>query len=134
MRIKEALAFIASFLKADTSTLSSGTAVDVNGAGKIAGIAVIGALAVGETVTVELYQADNSAGTNGVAISGAKYTFTATEAVTKMEAIVECHVTDLTDGYNYVFPKVKGTANTPVSVVMALGDNRFTPDNVGAIA
>lgn len=133
-RIKEKMRFESSFLKADTSVLSQGTAVAVNGAGQIAALVIAGPLADTEKVTVELFEANSASGTGATLIEGATYEFTSVGATSKKEFVVECYVTDLKSTTTHVVPKVKGSSSTLVSVMIALDGNRFKPENDGVVA
>lgn len=89
----------------------------------------VGAMAAGNTATVEILQAKDAAGTGAKAITGATATITAAEALTSGCAFIEVDVgsLDLANGFEYIAVKVTTNATLNVATILIRGDGRFEP-------
>lgn len=99
-------------------------------------VVIPGSIPDGKTVTLEIFQATDEAGTDSKALAGASFTVTASgEAKTDGVGFVEFDPLDLDkeNGFVTFACKVTTDADIVAGAVIVFGESRFTPENEGVI-
>lgn len=129
-KISETQRIRTSVVPQDITTLRTGAFIDVSGAQRMAAAVAVATVAATKTVTVQLMQAQDAAGT-GAKVMGAPAVLTAPTGGAPIDAVVDAQITDLDSANGFSFLAVQLSSNNATAVygsgLMMLSGNRYNP-------